>query len=455
MKRLYEKPVFMEQTIGSVNKFHNGYHERMATEIDGVPVKDIIEKYGSPVFVFSERKLRETAKNYMKAFKTSYPKVVFGWSYKTNYLGAICTILHEEGCLAEVVSQLEYEKAKQLGVPGNKIIFNGPNKNTETLEMAVLDGAIINIDNLDEIYKLEEIASKLNKKVDVGIRLNLDAGVYPLWSRFGFNYESTQAYSAAKRIHKSERLNLVGLHCHIGTFILTVRAYQIQVEKLLYFAGILKQEMNINVDYINVGGGFPSKNKLKGVYLPPEYAIPPIEDFAKAIGDMMLEKTSPDNLPTLYVESGRAVVDESGYLISTVTGSKRLASGRKAYVLDAGVNLLYTASWYDVPVRVGIDLEGPTEDVTLYGPLCMNIDVIRESVNLPSLSPGTPLVFNPVGAYCVTQWMQFIEYRPYVVLVSEKKTVEVIREKECLEDFLNKERIPKRLQKNVESIVTA
>lgn len=97
-------------------------------------------------------------------------------------------------------------------------------------------------------------------------------------------------------------------------------------------------------------------------------------------------------------------------------------------------------------MKVGLDMEGPAEDVTLYGPLCMNIDVVRPAVKLPPLSLGTPLVFNPVGAYCVTQWMQFIEYRPNIVLVAENGDLELIREKEDLEDIIRRERIPERLK---------
>ncbi|MFH1074049.1 MAG: diaminopimelate decarboxylase [Candidatus Firestonebacteria bacterium] len=446
MKRLYEKPILIEQNIGSVNKFQVGYHEKETTEIDGVPIKDIIARYGSPCFVFSEKKIRETIRNSKKVFKAYYPKVVFGWSYKTNYLGAVCSIFHQEGSLAEVVSQFEYEKARNLGVSGEKIIFNGPNKSAEILERAAKDGAMINIDNFDEIYRLEEIATKLNKKIDVGLRLSLDAGIFPAWNRFGFNYESTQAFSAAKRIHKGGKLNLTGLHCHIGTFILTTKAYRLEVEKLLYFSSILKKELKITLDYIDIGGGFPSRNKLKGIYLPPDVTVPPVEEFAKAISALLLEKTSPGELPTIYIESGRAMIDEAGYLLASVTGSKRLPTGRKAYIIDAGVNLLVTTNWYDIPVKVGIDIEGPAEDVTLYGPLCMNIDIVRETVKLPPLATGTPLVFHPAGAYCVTQWMQFIEYRPNIVLISEKKEMELIREKEKLEDITGKERIPERLK---------
>ncbi len=447
MKRTYEKPIFLEQNIGFANKFQSGYSEKMTTKIDGVPIKDIMDNFGSPVFVFSEKTIRETIRKYNRAFKTYYPKIVFAWSYKTNYLGAICSVLHSEGSIAEVVSEFEYEKARNIGVAGDRIIFNGPYKRSGILKQAVEENAIINIDNFDEIYRIEEIALQLNKKVDVGIRINMNSGIYPQWTRFGFNYESGQAFSAAKRIAKSDNLNLTGIHCHMGTYIVTTKAYVVETIKLVEFMNILETQLDVDIEYLDLGGGFPSKNRLKGVYLPPDFTAPTIEEYAKAIGETLLANISPDKFPTVYLESGRAIIDEAGYLLTSVTASKRLVDGRKTYILDAGVNFLFTTTWYDIPVKIGIEIEGPAEDVTLYGPLCMNIDVVRDNVKLPPLSPGTPLVFNPVGAYCVTQWMQFIEYRPNVVMISESGEVEIIREAETLEDVIGRERIPERLTK--------
>ncbi len=447
MKKIYEKPILIKQTMGMINKFQSGFNDQGMTEIDGVKIKDIVEKFGSPVFVFSERELRKTIRSYVQAFKAYYPNVVFAWSYKTNYLGAICSILHSEGCLAEVVSEFEYQKAKRLGVPGHKIIFNGPCKRSEILEVAAADGAMINIDHFDEIFRLEEIAAKRNKKIDVGLRINLDSGVYPQWSRFGFNLENGQALTMVKRLVKNKKLNLVGVHCHMGTFMLSTKAYQISAEKLLQFAATLKEEYKITLEYINLGGGFPSRNRLKGIYLPPDFSVPPVQDFAKMIGQTLHEKTNPHYMPTVYFESGRAVVDDSGYLITSIVGSKRLVDGKKAYILDAGVNLMVTPQWYDIPVKVGVDFKGPVEDSILYGPLCMNIDVIRDFVRLPPLSAGTPLIFHPVGAYCVTFWMQFIEYRPNIILITENNEIEVIRRKETLDDVIGNEQVPERLKK--------
>ena len=132
----------------------------------------------------------------------------------------------------------------------------------------------MNIDHLDEICDLEEIARKLGRKVDVGLRLNLDAGIHPQWSRFGFNLESGQAMDAIKRIGGGGQLIPTGLHCHLGTFLLDPAAYARQVEKMLGFAYQLEDQFGFAISSLDIGGGLPSQNRLKAVYLPPDVAVP-------------------------------------------------------------------------------------------------------------------------------------------------------------------------------------
>ncbi|MDL1970097.1 MAG: alanine racemase [Candidatus Desulfofervidaceae bacterium] len=446
MKESYEKPVILKLQMGLMNKFGASYLKRTRTEIDGVPVNKLIEEFGSPLFVFSEKRLRRKYKEIYNAFATRYPNVQFSWSYKTNYLNAICAILHQEGEIAEVVSEFEYEKARRLGIEGRDIIFNGPYKPSHILEKAIREQAIINIDHFEEIYDLEEIADKLGQKVKVGIRLNMDTGITPQWSRFGFNLETGQALDAVKRIAYSKKLILNGLHCHIGTFILEPRAYAQEVEKMVKFAYQIEDEFGFKIEYLDIGGGFPSQNRLKGIYLPPELAVPSIEEFAEAICDTLLRSLRPNDFPELILETGRVIVDEAGYLISTVHAAKRLPDGTKAYVIDAGVNLLFTSFWYKFNIELDREVQGVFEPCVIYGPLCMNIDVIDEHTQLPPLPRGTRLIISPVGAYNVTQWMQFISYRPSVVLINSEGKIEVIREAETLEDVVRKEKLPARLK---------
>lgn len=196
-KKLWAKPSITPLRSGLLNKSGAARHPVWKDNIDGVPVTQLLEEYGSPLFVISEQTLRQNVTRLKTAFSKRYPKVQLGWSYKTNYQSAFCNIQHQEGSLAEVVSKFEYEKARALGVSGECILFNGPHKTRDSLACAIKEGAHIHIDHLDELYLIEDIATELNAKVDVAIRLNFDTGYTEPWSRFGFNVESGQALDAA------------------------------------------------------------------------------------------------------------------------------------------------------------------------------------------------------------------------------------------------------------------
>lgn len=447
-KQRYERPVIQKLDSGVPNKFGLRTEYAPMTHIDGVGVKQLMEDHGSPLFVISEKTIRLTFQKARKAFTTRYPKVQFAWSYKTNYLDAICNIFHQEGSWAEVVSGFEYDKAIKNGISGKKIIFNGPDKTGEDLTKAIKNDSLIHIDHLDELYLIMELAEKLNSRPKVAIRVNMDTGIYPMWDRFGFNYENGQAWDALNKIMRSGNLELMGLHCHIGTFMLSPSAYAVAAFKLAELALALEQKFNHRIKYIDLGGGFASKNTLKGSYLPGTDSNPGFDDFAEAITTTLLNSNfKNDELPILILETGRALIDEAGYLLGTVIANKRTSSGKRITILDIGVNILFTSFWYDHKVTPAQAFTHYTEDTMLYGPLCMNIDVVRESVSLPLLNKGDHIVIHYVGAYNMTQWMQFITLRPRVVLIDLEGKVHVIREHETIHTVTELEQTPEHLKK--------
>lgn len=440
------KPVLTPHRANAANKFGNQRTRLYRADIDGVAIDELTERYGSPLFVLSEYRLRENVRRLLRSFRTRYPRVRYGWSYKTNYLNAVCNTLHQEGAWAEVVSEFEYDKARALGVPGSRIIFNGPHKPRRALEKAVKEGALIHVDNLDELFLLEDVARHLQRTVPVGLRLNFDTGYHEAWSRFGFNVESEAAHDAARRIAAAGLLKLTGLHSHIGTFVLDPRAYAAQVKIMAQFMEFAERETGAHIEYIDIGGGFASRNALQGIYLPPDQAVPSIEQYAETVTQAMMEAVrGRRDWPWLILETGRAVVDDAESLVASVVGSKRLPDGRKALILDAGVNLMFTAYWYHHECQPTRPIDGIPEETVLYGPLCMNIDVMRSSVWLPPLGLGDQVVFNPVGAYNNTQWQQFIEYRPAVVMVHENGEVSQVRSPETLQTMTSLEHLPAAL----------
>jgi diaminopimelate decarboxylase len=445
-KRAYERPIIVKQHAGVMNKIGSRAYLAPVHEIDGQSVRELAARFGSPLFVLSERVMRQNQRRALRAFSTRYPRVQFAWSYKTNYLSAVCQVFHQEGSWAEVVSDSEYDRARRLGVPGNMILFNGPHKSVPALTRAIREHARIHLDGFDELGTVSELADSLGATAFVALRINLDAGIVPKWDRFGFNLENGDAWRAAAQIMQTPRLKLAGLHTHIGTYIMSVDPYRAAALKLSEFATQLREHCGHSVDYLDLGGGFASQNTLLGQYLPAEGAVPSIDQYADAICSALQSRTTtPADLPVLYLESGRVLVDNAGYLITTVLASKRLADERRATVIDAGVNILFTSFWYKHRVSPAQEHGDFTEETALYGPLCMNIDCIREQVTLPPLKAGDQLVIHDVGAYNMTQWMQFIAMRPNVVMIMESGEVELIREAEQLDDLMRLEHLPAQL----------
>jgi len=445
-KLKYEKPAIRKMNAGLMNKFGTRTEYAPVKTIDGVPVRKLIQQYGSPCFVLSERTIRRTYQQAVRAFKTRYPKVQYAWSYKTNYIDAVCKVFHQEGAWAEVVSGFEYQKAIDNGVPGNRIFFNGPDKSREELKTAVENDSYIHIDHFDELYELMDIMEGFNKKAKVAIRMNMDVGVYPLWDRFGFNYESYQAWNAITKIMSSDKLELVGLHSHIGTFMLSTAAYGVAASKMCDLAMNIKLKWGKMVEYLDLGGGFASTNTLRGSYLPGTDISPSFDDYAEVITSTILNYGFEKNeLPMLVLESGRALIDDAGYLLGSVLANKRLADGRRATIMDFGVNILFTAFWYEHKISPAQDFSHHTEEQVVYGPLCMNIDLVRESVNLPLLNKGDQVVVHKVGAYNMTQWMQFIQMRPKVIMIDQNDEPHIIRENETIKNITEPERMPAHL----------
>ncbi len=446
-RHAYEKPSITAHYLEATTKYMaRAFNPSVCSQIDGVDVLSLVQQFGSPLYVTSEKTLRQSYKTFIKELRKYYPDTYIAYSYKTNYLKGICSILHQEGAWAEVVSGLEYNMALELGMEPSKIIFNGTYKSNKEVMHAMKGGSIINIDSFNEIYQMENLASSLKSTpVPVGIRVNVNIN-YPPWHKFGFNVECGQALEAVRRIQSSKPLRLNGLHCHIGTYVADVASYQLAMQKVVDFALKIEREFEVKIDYLDIGGGFASVNTLHSQFLTGAAVIPTPGQYAQAITHSLVEMATQFKAkPRLLLEPGRLMVDECMSLVTTVVATKRYVDGRKAIVIDAGVNLLPTAYWYKHEIASVQDIGPNLEVIDIYGPLCMQIDVIRQNVRLPFFQKGHVLVIKNVGAYNITQSMQFIYARPSVVIINNGQP-EYLRHPEQLEDIQRLEVLPERLK---------
>ncbi len=452
-RRIYEKPVLLRHQAGLLNKFGKLPGLRLMEDLDGVPLKELAAQFGSPLYLLSESTLRRKVQQFRRAFESRYPRVRLGWSYKTNYLSAVCRIMHQEGSWAEVVSGHEFRLARDLGVPAARIIYNGPHKDDASLREAIRGGTRIHLDHLEEIPRLEALVREAGlpegqSRLPVALRINMQLDANH-WDRFGFNLESGRAHEAARRLSESAELELAGLHTHIGTYVDNVDNYRRAAGRLVELAVWVRRFTGARIRWWDMGGGFATRNTLHWAYQSGEVTCPSLQKYAEAICPVLatLPLESGEELPELFFETGRALVDESMHLLLSVVSERRLNDGSRALVVDGGVNLLSSTAWYRYDI---LPVQNPgtqiLEDTTLLGNLCMQIDVLRKGVPLPSLRPGDLLVVRHIGAYNLSQSTQFIHSRPAVVLVDAQGGRHLVREAETPAYWRELDRLPDHLQ---------
>lgn len=417
-----------------------------------IDLQGLVEEFGSPLFVASEKVLRDSYRRFSQAFDAPGFDTRIAYSYKTNYLPAICRVFHEEGAFAEVVSGMEYDLARSLSVPGPNIVFNGPYKRREEIERAISEGALINIDGFDELDLVERVAAGLSQRARIGIRINFRFGKQS-WNKFGFNFENGDSRRALERIAGMKHLAFEALHNHSGTFLLKPEIYG-QAADILIDSARQARELGLAPTILDLGGGFPSDNDLKP-QITGTLGVGALSKHLSGFGAVIVPriKRARDLLggrPTLILEPGRSLVDSAVHLIATVISEKNIPGKGPAVVIDAGVNLLPTVYWYDhrvnrAPTASTTASNGAVRPISIYGPLCMQIDILRENVLMKPPKPGDLLSFSNVGAYCQTQSMQFIQPRPATVLISDRG-VDLIRRKETWRDIFALDQIPERLK---------
>lgn len=393
----------------------------LAAPSGSVPAADLMRQFGSPLFIVDEAALRDAYRALRGAFAQAGIDVRIAYSYKTNYLPAVCAILHQEGACAEVVSGMEYSLARALAVPPADIVFNGPAKTRADLKQALGDGALIVIDGFDELETAVAVADDLSRPAPVGLRLDLGDGG---WSRFGIRCDNGDARRAMRRIAGAAKLRLTLLHHHAGTDHRDPEVYFRAAERLGHLRGEAVA-LGLEIASVDFGGGFPADRPL----LPFAAAI------ARGLGA---------DRPQVVVEPGRALVERAMRLACTVIAVKELPGNIGAVVTDAGVNLLPPVCRNAPrPVRAAAQ-SGEARPTAVFGPLCMPEDRLAEAAMLAPVRPGDPLIVEEAGAYTLSQSSEFTAPRPAVVLLGPDGP-ELIRKREDWRDVLAPCELPARL----------
>lgn len=396
-------------------------------------IEKIKEAFGLPCYVFDEKAFRDNYLHLKSALTNSYRNYHIAYSYKTNYAPKMCMIVKELGGYAEVVSDMEYDIALAVGYESPMIVYNGPFKGPK-LEEHLLNGGIVNIDNLEELERVTSFAAAKKKVFKVGIRVNINVG-QSFISRFGIDADSGDLEEAVRRLKECAYTKLVGLHCHIGQSR-GIDAWKQRTTRMLELADRFIDGIP---EYLDLGSGMfgdMAPDMLKQFTVK----VPSYEDYAAVTAKLVDEhyhEVPAEKKPALFTEPGTTVDNRYIDLIAEVDSIKTIKNKPMA-VLNCSIhNLGDVSGSVKLPLEV-IENSGDRREyqmMDLVGYTCLERDVpYRDYCGM--LGKGDYLVFGNVGGYSNVDKPPFILPQCAMIGISGEETY-VIKRKETTEDILS------------------
>ncbi len=455
--------------------------------INGVSAIELAKEFGTPLFVFSESRIRHNIERLKRAEQFINCKLKVCYAAKANSNMAILRTVKDANCDLEVNSGGELWKALKIGFAGEQIIFNGTSKENWEIENAVnADIYAIQVDSLFELSQIEDVAKRLGKRANVSLRLvpeietNTHSGLQTalLTSKFGMMPD--EALKAFHQYKDSEFLSLCGVHLHIGSQNPESAPYAEAFKTLFENLVQIYSETGIKLSHINIGGGFPvnylrdkshekafaeAEREMFAADFEPADAIRFAWETVKKSAEESNAAHLLENL-TLLLEPGRSVIADTGICLTTVRNRKerpisdsrfqipnsRIKDQNDNWLLtDAGFNILLsmeTYKWYYHLIsaeRSNVEHDFPYK---IAGPLCDGGDVyfdIEGKDRLPeyrllpeNIQPNEILALLNCGAYSIAQMFQYNgRFLPAVILIRESGEVELTRKRDDFEDLIN------------------
>ena len=422
----------------------NQINEKGHLTIGGVDTVDLAKEYGTPLVVYDVEQIRNQIRAFKKVFEEE--KVAYAVSYASKAFACIAMyqVANEEGAYTDVVSAGELYTALKAHFPTERISFHGNNKSLFEIEMAVKNqvGKII-IDNFHEIKLLDKVLREQDAKINVMLRITPGISAHTheydqtgqVDSKFGFDLESGQADLALEQVLANSRMNMVGIHAHIGSQIFELNGFEMAAKKLMEVAENWRSQYGYTAKVINVGGGFGIKYTAEDNPLKPE-------EFVQAIVETIKKeaKEAAFPIPEIDIEPGRSIVGPAGYNLYT-TGSRKVIPGHRPYVtVDGGMGDNIRPALYDAKYEtvLATDPKAPlTEHVRIAGKYCESGDILAEDQALPATKSGSLLAMLDTGAYGYSMASNYNRNpRPAVVFAENGKAKLVIK-RESLEDLVH------------------
>jgi diaminopimelate decarboxylase len=407
-------------------------------EVGGCDLVELARQHGTPLYVYDEATVRQRSSEYVAAMGSGGQVL---YSAKAFASPQFLRIIAEEGLGLDVVSAGELDLALRSGFPSDRIHFLGNNKSRQDLDAAFGAGATIVIDGAHEFDLLRDVIPE-GKRTPVMLRIS--PGVKPdthdhistgqLDSKFGFSIESGAARKAVEEALRQPRLELVGLHSHIGSQIFALGAYEDAMEIMLDLLVQLRDELKFEPRKLGAGGGL-------GIAYTHQDDPPTPRHFVETVRHALESGCASRGLkvPELVVEPGRSIAGPAGVALYTVGSIKDIPGVRRYVAVDGGMGdnirpKLYGAR-YEAVLASAPD-RAPDGKVTIAGKYCESTDILITDIEMPELKRGDILCVPAAGAYCLAMASNYNGMpRPEVLMVGDGKA-RVMRRRETLDDLV-------------------
>jgi len=398
---------------------------------EGVSVKELAQRYGTPLYIYSTA----TLKRHFQAFDSAFDAVphLTCYSVKANSNLAVLRLLASLGAGMDIVSGGELYRALLAGVAPERIVYSGVGKKAQEIAQALNAGILMfNVESVQELTRINDVALGMGKKAQVSFRINpdVDPKTHPYIStgmkknKFGLNIESAlDAYALARDLPAIEP---VGMDCHIGSQLTTIEPFLEALGKLLAFYEKLKG-MNLNIRYLDLGGGLG---------IPYNEEEPP---HPKEFGAALTKALSGIDLKVI-LEPGRVIVGNAGILVTEVLYTKQTPS-KSFVIVDAAMNDLVRPSLYGSFHRIEeVTPQGRGAlDVDVVGPICESGDFLAKDRMLPEVQQGELLAVYSAGAYGFTMSSNYNTRTRAAELLVDGTNVLVARRRESYESLVANE----------------
>ena len=407
-------------------------------EVGGCDLVEIARRHGTPLYVYDEATVRQRAAEYMSAMDGAGQVL---YSAKAFASPQFLRVIAEEGLGLDVVSAGELHLALKSGFPRDRVHFLGNNKSVEDLEAAYRAGAVIVIDGDHEFDLLRRVVPDGAR---APVMLRLSPGVKPdthdhistgqLDSKFGFSIESGAARNAVAAALEHPRLELVGLHSHIGSQIFALGAYEQAMEIMLGLLAELRDELGFEPRKLGAGGGL-------GIAYTNQDDPPTPRHFVETVRHALVTGCARRDLkvPELVVEPGRSIAGPAGMALYTVGSIKDIPGVRRYVAVDGGMGdnirpKLYGAR-YEAFLASDPD-HAAGGKVTIAGKYCESTDILITDIAMPPLELGDVIAVPAAGAYCLAMASNYNGMpRPEVLMLRDGEA-RVMRRRETLEDLV-------------------